>query len=324
MAADAAPRPVAVIGAGLDLGAGRRGVDMGPSAIRYAGLQERIASLGRDCVDWGDVAGRRRRGDRGRRPARALPRGDQAPRARRVAALVGEARPRTASSRSCSAATTRSRSARSAGWRRPAVPAACSGSTRTAISTAPRPHRAATSTACRSRRRFGVAGPRLRERRAGRRLRSSAPRSSASARSTTGERELIEELDVRVFTMSEIDRLGVERVVREALAFLAGAAFLHVSVDLDAVDPMFAPGVGTPVRGGPLLPRGAPRARARRRVGAARLARARRGEPDPRPRERDRDARRRAGRERARRADPLEPLAALRGRSVSLPGTRRP
>ena len=38
--------------------------------------------------------------------------------------------------------------------------------------------------------------------------------------------------------------------MREALEFLAGAAFLHVSLDLDAVDPMFAPGVGTPVPGG--------------------------------------------------------------------------
>jgi len=47
--------PVAVIGAGLDLGAGRRGVDMGPSAIRYAGLDERITELGRRCDDWGDV-----------------------------------------------------------------------------------------------------------------------------------------------------------------------------------------------------------------------------------------------------------------------------
>jgi arginase len=65
-----------------------------------------------------------------------------------------------------------------------------------------------------------------------------------------GERELIKELDVRVFTMSEIDKLGVERVLREALAYLAGEPFLHVSLDLDAVDPMFAPGVGTPVRGG--------------------------------------------------------------------------
>ena len=44
-----------MIGAPLDLGAGRRGVDMGPSAIRYAGLEPRIAQLGRRWVDWGDV-----------------------------------------------------------------------------------------------------------------------------------------------------------------------------------------------------------------------------------------------------------------------------
>jgi arginase len=44
--------------------------------------------------------------------------------------------------------------------------------------------------------------------------------------------------------------MGVERVLREALAFLSGTAFLHVSFDLDVVDPMFAPGIGTPVRGG--------------------------------------------------------------------------
>src|SRR4051812_43054926 len=54
-AAETTGVPVAVIGAGLDLGAGRRGVDMGPSAIRYAGLQERIEALGRRCADWGDV-----------------------------------------------------------------------------------------------------------------------------------------------------------------------------------------------------------------------------------------------------------------------------
>src|ERR671930_2556482 len=49
-------QPVAVIGAALDLGAGRRGVDMGPSAIRYAGLDTRIERLGRRCEDWGNVA----------------------------------------------------------------------------------------------------------------------------------------------------------------------------------------------------------------------------------------------------------------------------
>ena len=46
---------VAVIGAALDLGAGRRGVDMGPSAIRYAGLAERLEELGRDVIDHGNV-----------------------------------------------------------------------------------------------------------------------------------------------------------------------------------------------------------------------------------------------------------------------------
>src|SRR3982751_6630342 len=46
----------AIIGAPLDLGAGRRGVDMGPSAIRYAGLEDRLAALGIDVLDRGNVA----------------------------------------------------------------------------------------------------------------------------------------------------------------------------------------------------------------------------------------------------------------------------
>jgi arginase len=48
-------KPVAVIGAGLDLGQGRRGVDMGPSAIRYAELNGRLRALGLEVDDWGDV-----------------------------------------------------------------------------------------------------------------------------------------------------------------------------------------------------------------------------------------------------------------------------
>src|SRR5437763_1343604 len=93
MAAQETLRPVAVIGAGLDLGAGRRGVDMGPSAIRYAGLQERIERLGRSCVDWGDVgAGLPEATEVGDPRARYL---DSIKRScGRVAALVGEARER--------------------------------------------------------------------------------------------------------------------------------------------------------------------------------------------------------------------------------------
>jgi arginase len=50
--------------------------------------------------------------------------------------------------------------------------------------------------------------------------------------------------------MSDVDRIGVERAVRESMAHVAGPGFVHVSLDLDVVDPDVAPGVGTPVRGG--------------------------------------------------------------------------
>jgi len=49
------PTRVAIIGAALDLGAGRRGVDMGPSAIRYAGLSDRLERAGIDVEDRGNV-----------------------------------------------------------------------------------------------------------------------------------------------------------------------------------------------------------------------------------------------------------------------------
>jgi len=47
---------IAIIGAPLDLGAGRRGVDMGPSAVRVAGLHARLAALGYEVADLGNVA----------------------------------------------------------------------------------------------------------------------------------------------------------------------------------------------------------------------------------------------------------------------------
>jgi len=50
-----APIRVAIMGAALDLGAGRRGVDMGPSAIRYAGLHGKLAGAGIDVEDRGNV-----------------------------------------------------------------------------------------------------------------------------------------------------------------------------------------------------------------------------------------------------------------------------
>jgi arginase len=65
-----------------------------------------------------------------------------------------------------------------------------------------------------------------------------------------GERAVLRELNAKVFTMSDVDRLGIERAIRESLTHVAGPGFVHVSLDMDAMDPEVAPGVGTPVRGG--------------------------------------------------------------------------
>jgi len=65
-----------------------------------------------------------------------------------------------------------------------------------------------------------------------------------------GEKKLLHGLAVRVFTMSEIDQVGVKAAMQEAIAILQGPGGIHVSVDMDAMDPLDAPGVGTPWPGG--------------------------------------------------------------------------
>ena len=66
-----------------------------------------------------------------------------------------------------------------------------------------------------------------------------------------GEKRRLKETGVQVHTMSDIDRHGIHRVMKKALARITdGTDFVHVSFDLDAVDPTVAPGVGTPVKGG--------------------------------------------------------------------------
>lgn len=65
------------------------------------------------------------------------------------------------------------------------------------------------------------------------------------------ERENIMRAGIHVFTMKEIDRLGMEDVVKKALAQAThGTNGVHLSFDLDVMDPSEAPGVGTPARGG--------------------------------------------------------------------------
>ncbi|WP_246238250.1 arginase [Alkalicoccus luteus] len=67
-----------------------------------------------------------------------------------------------------------------------------------------------------------------------------------------GERILIKERGIHVYTMHEIDRLGMSKVMEEAAEIVTkNTDGVHLSLDLDALDPNDAPGVGTPVIGGP-------------------------------------------------------------------------
>ena len=65
-----------------------------------------------------------------------------------------------------------------------------------------------------------------------------------------GEKRLVRDKGLCVLTMADIDRRGLASVMHEALVVVGGPGFVHLSLDIDACDPEIAPGVGTPVRGG--------------------------------------------------------------------------
>ena len=242
-------REVAIIGAALDLGQGRRGVDMGPSAIRYAGLEERLQSLGFQVRDHGNVEtavpeATALHDER----ARFLP--EIRTTCERIAAKIVEE------------------------LRAGAIPLVLGGDHSVALGslgglasihgpggvlwidahadintpeTSPSGNVHGMPLAAA----LGLAGPEFES--------DVWPLPAVDPRRVVllglrqadeGERGLLRQAGVRVFTMSEIDRIGVERAMREALDRVSGPGFVHLSLDMDALDPEFAPGVGTPVRGG--------------------------------------------------------------------------
>jgi arginase len=247
---DSAAREVAVIGAPLDLGAGRRGVDMGPSAIRYAGLDQQLADkLGVRVTDAGNVTSP---------VVETTAMGDENARyltqildlCDRLAALVGEAAGRGAlplvlgGDHSVALGSlvgmAKVKGAGGVVWID-----AHGDLNSPATSPSGNVHGMVLAAA------LGLGGDAFA--REGWPLPAVEPGKLAlvGVRSLDdGERRLLNGMDVKVFTMSEVDRLGIEPCMREALAHASGAAFLHVSLDMDVVDPDYAPGVGTPVRGG--------------------------------------------------------------------------
>jgi arginase len=242
-------RKLAVLGGALDLGAGRRGVDMGPSAIRYAGLDERLARLGLECSDWGNVE---------TAIPEASPAGD--PRARFLREIK-EACERIARR---VAATARDRY----------LPIVLGGDHSIALGTlgglaaahgpggvlwfdahgdlnTPETTPSGNVHGMPLAAALGLAGEAFESETWPLPALESGRVALIGVRSLDdAERGLVRELGIAVYTMSDLDRRGVEPIVREALERVAGAAFVHVSLDLDVVDPEVAPGVGTPVRGG--------------------------------------------------------------------------
>ncbi|HEX2506138.1 MAG TPA: arginase [Gaiellaceae bacterium] len=240
---------VAIIGAELDLGSGRRGVDMGPSAIRYAELGERIAALGIVAADWGNVETSLRevvevRSERVRYLGEIKETCELV--ARRVArAAAGGYVPLVLGGDHSVALGTVGgmASLRGAGA---ALWFDAHGDLNTPETTPSGNVHGMPLAAAMGVIEDGFASdawplPALDPRRV----------SLIGVRSLDeGERELVARLGIAVYTMSEIDRRGVEEIVRDALARAEGAPFVHVSLDVDVIDPDVAPGVGTPVRGG--------------------------------------------------------------------------
>jgi arginase len=242
-------RKLAVIGAALDLGAGRRGVDMGPSAIRYAGLDERLQSLGFECDDLGNVgAATPEATESGDPHARFLSQIKEtcAGIAKKVVAAVDDGHLPIVLGGDHSIALGTLGGLASSRGPGGAVWFDAHGDLNTPeTSPSGNVHGMPLAAA------LGLANdvfasdawplPALKPEHV----------VLVGVRSLDeGERELVRRLGVSVYTMSDLDRRGVEPVVREALERVADAAFVHVSLDMDVVDPDIAPGVGTPVRGG--------------------------------------------------------------------------
>jgi arginase len=239
----------AIIGAPLDLGAGRRGVDMGPSAIRYAGLQDRLTALGVDCVDFGNVATPEAEATAAHDArARFLPAIRET--CERVAGQVGLALEQgripivLGGDHSIALGTLGGLAARRG-------PGAvlwfdAHGDLNTPATTpSGNVHGMPLAAA------LGCGGPGFESPAWTLPALQSECVAVIGARALdAGERALIAELGLAVHSMSALDRRGIEAVVGEALERAAGAPFVHVSLDMDGLDPDVAPGVGTAVRGG--------------------------------------------------------------------------
>jgi arginase len=247
--------PVHIIGVPLDLGGNRRGVDMGPSALRIAGLGERIASLGRTVVDKGDlpapIAETQEARDERKKYIREIAKVCQKLYQTALESFAEGALPLVLGGDHSLAAGS---AAAAAEWARTTrdLPIGllwidAHGDMNTPA-TSPSgnvhgmPLAALLGNEPSELARIGGFSPKVQR-----------ENTFIIGVRNLDEREKVAVRDskVRVFTMKDIDRHGIASAAEQAVK-LAGkdTAGIHVSFDMDVCDPSIAPGVGTPVKGG--------------------------------------------------------------------------
>src|SRR5262249_35997004 len=248
-------KSVHIIGVPLDLGGNRRGVDMGPSAFRIAGLGDRVAGLGYTVVDKGDLAApipeTQKQRDERKKYINDIAKVCQRLYQVASASFDDEAMPivlggdHSLAAGSVAAAADWAKRTRDlplgllwvdahGDMNTPAT--SLSGNVHgmpLAALLGPEPSELA---------RIGTVSPKV----------LPAHTVLIGVRNLD-EREKIAVRDshVQVFTMKDIDRQGIASIVEQAVEIAGtGTAGIHVSFDMDVCDPMIAPGVGTPVKGG--------------------------------------------------------------------------
>jgi arginase len=247
-------RKVALVGVPMDLGGGRRGVDMGPSALRIAGIEEGVKALGLEYEDRGNVAGPQPESREPKNPrARFL--FEIANCCRRLRSRVERILDERAmpivvgGDHSIAMGTVAALSSwhHRRGEKIGLIWFDAHGDMNTPETTPSGNIHGMPCAVC-----LGRGAPELLS------ISDRVPMVDVENAVIVGVRDLdqnerreIRDAGVTVFTMREVDMLGMNEVMKRAIAIATdGTAGFHLTFDMDGVDPQVAPGVGTPVAGG--------------------------------------------------------------------------
>jgi arginase len=248
------PRQVTLIGVPLDLGAGRRGVDMGPSAFRVAGIDQKIRSLGYEVVDSGDLPVKipetQAAGDPHLKYLKEIKEVCEHLRDRVEAEVAKGSLPVVLGGDHSIAMGTLAGLSRHFHARKEKIGLiwfdAHADANTAETSPSGNIHGMPLAVA------LGLGAPSLVN------LAGFSPMVDGSRAALVGirdvdpaERPNVRASGIGAFTMRDIDERGMRAVMDEAIKrATSGTAGIHVSFDLDGMDPDYAPGVGTPSPGG--------------------------------------------------------------------------